>query len=158
MTFNAQPYKVKKLSAYEVIEWWPFFQEGVEALRDPRRARSDLSDKEWLNQLVHIALQPSSRGCVMLFTSKNDKPLGFMAVIEDSETIELKTALIYAGYSNEKYENAPVTGLAEVEKWARENGYSRLHLQTRRMNGASVKFFEKKLGFSPLCVVYEKEL
>lgn len=157
--FGRQPYNVIHLTnVQQVIAAWPFLVNGWRELCSPEKGRSDLSEGEFLTMLLRIQGMGPNDGLIALFTSKNDKPLGYMVVMNDSETPHRRTALIYLGYSNGLYTQAPIVATEYVERWAKERGFTELHAQSRRLSGAAMRLFRKKLGFQPMAVVFSKTL
>jgi hypothetical protein len=142
----------------DVLRNWPLFHEGWLALRRPDGARAQMSACEFLQKLLHISSLPEGEGAIIIFKSKNGKPLGFTVVVNDSETLSRRTLLIYAAYSNGKYVDGPREHQYVVELWALQHNYIELHAQSPRMNGSAQRFFERKLGFHPACIVYKKVL
>lgn len=141
-----------------LLQWWPLFLEGWQDLCGPFKGRVDLTASEFLTMLLRIIGLGDDDGLVVVFLSQNDKPLGFMAAMNDSETPERRTALIYAGYSNSKYAYAAIDATEFVQKWAKARGFTELHAQSRRLSGAAMRLFRKKLGFQPMAVVFSKLL
>lgn len=159
MQVGRQPFKVKLLRTLEdVQEYGPFLTEGWQALKDPSRARCDIDLWDFFQRVVYIACGPKEAGAVIVFLSKNNKPLGFMVLQDNSESLSRRTVLIYAGYSNGRYAGAPEASIEYVEKWAREQGYHEVQAQSRRINGAAMRLFKRKLGFSPVSMTFRKAL
>lgn len=100
----------------------------------------------------------STRGLLAVFFSKNHKPLGFVMVVDDSVGSLEQTALIYAAYSNGRYAGAANEAVTFAEEWATKQGFTKLRAVSRRMNGAALKLFKKRLGFRPAYIVFEKGL
>lgn len=141
-----------------LLHWWPLFLEGWTELCSPVKGRGDLTASEFLTMLLRVLSLGPNDGLVAVFVSQNDKPLGFAVVMNDSETPERRTALIYAGYSNSKYAHAAVEETEFVQKWAKARGFTELHAQSRRLSGAAMRWFRKKLGFQPMAVMFSKPL
>ena len=158
-TGRGQPFVVHHLQNVEdVIENARLLGEGWKSLSDSTSARCDVSWIDFLNRVMRIAIAGDEFGAVMVFKSKNEKPLGFMVIFDDSEGKDRRSAFIYAGYSNGKYADAPVASMTYVQDWARQHGFTALRTQTRRINGAAMRLFRKKLGFRPLAMIFEKTL
>lgn len=141
-----------------LLDWWPLFLEGWRDICAPFKGRVDLTASEFLTMLLRVVGMGKTDGLVVVFMSQKDKPLGFMVAMNDSETPERRTALIYAGYSNSKYAYAAVDATEYVQKWAKAQGFTELHAQSRRLSGAAMRLFRKKLGFQPMAVVFSKLL
>ncbi len=159
MHFDKQPITPKVLRGVEAVyEHGAFFTQGWQSLCDPSRARCDIDLIDFFQRLIGIACGPVDRGAVMLFMSKNDKPLGFMVLQENSESRNRRSLLIYAGYSNGKCVKGPERCIKLVEDWARTHGFDEVQAQSRRINGAAMRLFKRKLGFQPLSIVFKKML
>jgi hypothetical protein len=151
-------YRAQLLDVNGIIANIDFLQQGWEGLKSPTGGRGDISWDIFLKVLLRVASQPAD-GMVVLYTSKNMKPLGFMVVMDNTELFgEERKALIYAGYSNGKYAHAAKDGMDFVEQWARAHNFVALEAHTRRINGSAMRLFRKKLGFHPLSLVFKKEL
>jgi hypothetical protein len=154
---RGQPFLVEHLDCIEdVIENAEFLNEGWRALSDPSGARCDM---DW-NGFMHIVMQATCTGIgtVVMFKSKNRKPLGYMVLLDDTEAKDSPGLFIYFGFSNGKYEGAPEASIDYVKTWAKGKGFKYLRAQTRRINGASMRLFKKKLGFKPKAMVFETTL
>jgi hypothetical protein len=155
---GGQPFLVRHLrTVEEILEASEFLHEGYLSLCDPARARLFVSWEEYFQRVMHTAISPAA-GTVVLFSSKNDKSLGYMVLIEDSESRHRRTVMIYAGYSNGRFAAASEASMAYVQRWAKAQGFVELHANSYRINGAAMRLFRKKLGFTPLSVVFKKDL
>jgi len=153
-----QDIKVKYINtAVGVLDNWAFLYEGWLTLGDSIGARFYISCEDYLKTLMRLVERPATEGTIIMYSSKNDKPLGYTVLMNNSET-SLRTCLIYVGYSNGKCPSAAQTSMAVVERWAKANGYKEIHAQSQRMNGAAQRLFERKLGFHPASIIYKKEL
>lgn len=157
---SRQPYKVLTLrTVQDVLTWGEFLTAGWQTLVSPASARCEFTLPTFFKRVLSIATGSETEGAVLVFTSINDKPLGFVILANDSENIdEHESVLIYAGYSTGKYVDAAPVSMEIVERWARTHGYGEIHATTRRLNGAATRLFRKKLGFDPMCIVYRKVL
>jgi hypothetical protein len=158
-TGNGQPFVAEHLqTAEEVLANVELLQEGWKSLRDPKSARVEVSWNVFFREVLRCACGREEAGTVVLFKSKNLKPLGFMVLFDDSGLCDKRRLHIFAGYSNGKYLNAPVASLVYVKHWAKEHGYEIVSAQTGRINGAAMRLFRKKLGFRPLAMLFETEV
>ena len=156
---SVQPYKaVHVLNTIELLRWWPFLREGFLAVSDMKRGAVDLTLDDFFGKMLQVLGACPDDALIVIFTSKKDKPLGYMVVENDSEVPSKRTALIYAGYSTGKYTNAPIVATAYVEHWARQHEFSELHVQSRRFSGAAMRLFRGKLAFVPKAVLLSKDL
>lgn len=157
--FGKAPYKTVVLSsATALLKWWPFLRQGWKELCEPRQGNVALTVDEFLTMLLRIVSMGDEDGAVVLFTTLQDKPLGFVAVMNDSETPAKRTALIYLGYSTGRYSQAPAVAVNFVEKWAKARRYTELHVQSRRLSGASMRLFRHRMGFQPVAALFSKPL
>lgn len=149
-------YLVQQLdSVQDVLTHAEFIYEGWVALKD--LARADVGWEDYLQRILAIGARLYV-GAVFVFKSKNGKPLGYTVLQEDSESKTWPTMLIYAGYSNGKEPRGGPVAMEFVCKWSAARGYAAIHAQSRRINGAAMRYFRKKLGFKPLSVVFSKDL
>lgn len=147
------------LNVMGVVDWLEFFREGWENIVKPECARDIATYESFMKMLFHVASLPEDEGAVVLFTSKNLKPLGFYILCDNTERFaEKRSLLIYAGYSNGKYAGAARESIEYIERWAKEHGYSDLQAHTRRMTGAAVRLYERKLGFEMMSWVFRKNI
>lgn len=154
---RGQPFIVEHLTSVDdVIDNAPFLNEGWRALSNPMVARCDVGWDGFMRVVMQAAC--TNAGTVVVFKSKNHKPLGYMVLVDDSESEKVRSLFIYFGFSNGKYEGAPEASIEYVKSWAKQQGYVRLGAQTRRINGASMRLFKKKLGFRPKAMVFETTL
>lgn len=155
----SQPYKVVNVKgADDFVRWAPFLYEGWQVLCDPTGARCDVSWEAYSKVLLRVACMDETEGAIFIYLSKNDKPLGYTVVIDDTEVGAARTALIYAGYSNGKYAGATRESLSFVETWARKQGFTQLRAQSRRLSGAAMRLFRKRMGFKPHALIFTKDI
>ena len=145
-------------SVQGVLDNIQFIAEGWQALSRADGARLCIPIEAYMQVLFRVVAGRKDCGSIILYKSKNDKPLGYIVVFEDTETGGPRSCIIYAGYSNGKYLGAAEESMPIVETWARKNGFKELHAQSRRMAGAAMRLFKRKLGFKPACIVFKKEL
>lgn len=139
-------------------KWWPFLFEGLNSLNDPHGARGDMEPLQFFQMVLHAISCHPTNGGVGVLTSKNDKPLGYGIILNNTEPYCRKSAVVYAVYSNGKCPTTTVELLTNAESWARSQGYCDLQACSRRINGAAIRLFEKKWGFRRACLVFRKEL
>lgn len=142
----------------DVLRFRDLLVEGWHSLAERFDDRSDFNDQSFILRCLDAALCRDNSRQLFVFTSKNNKPLGFILAEDGSEGAERTTLFIYAAYSNGKFMNAPSAGIGFVEKWARLAGYSKIRLLSRRLNGSAMRLFRRKLGLKPVGVLFEKTL
>lgn len=154
-----QPLHVIYINTIEsLLKHIDFIAEGWKELRKPYGAGLCITFEDYMKVLFRVASGPREGGCIILYTSKNDKPLGYVVVFDDTETGGPRSCIIYAGYSNGRYVGASEEAIEVVNKWAKQFGYKEIHAQSRRIGGASSRIFRRKLGMRALCIVYSKEV
>lgn len=157
--YEHQLYLVQQVTPTNVLrDYADFFYEGWQQLCDPHKAKADITWEAFLQIILRTAQNAGPSGEVFIIKSKNQKLLGFLVIIEDTEYVERRTALIYAAYSNSKDFNASKAGIEFIARWAKQMHYVELHAQSRRINGAAMRYFRKKLGFVPLSIVFGRAL
>lgn len=158
-TGRGQPFVVEHLQGVDdVIANVELINEGWAALRDPSVARVDETWDDFFKVVLRCACALEGVATVVLYKSKNLKPLGYMVLLDDSDSSDRHSLFIYWGYSNGKYLGAPEAGLQYVKHWAAQHGYKTVRAQSRRINGAAMRLFRKKLGFKPLAMIFETEV
>jgi len=151
---DRQPYKLHLLTSLdEFMEHVSFIREGFDTLEELVRVSWD----DFAGQVLQV-VSGKMEAVFAVFLSKNDKPLGFVMVVDDTAGSIEKVALIYAAYSNGKYVGAADEAVHYAEEWATAKGFDKLRASSRRMNGAAMKLFKKKLQFKPAFIVFEKGL
>lgn len=153
----SQEYKlVQLMGAEDFTQWVEFLYEGWQSLASHNRI--GMTAEAFYKQVLKVVCGPPGDGAVFVVTSKNDKPLSFFVLIDNSESFEKESVVIYAGYSNGKSADVTTYGVEVAKIWARENGFQQLQACTRRLNGASARFFRKKLGFNPVSIMYSQQV
>ena len=143
-------------SVDDVIENAVFLNEGWRALSSPAGARCNTVWNNFMRVIMDSAC--TDNGAVVMFKSKNKKPLGYMVLTKMQDEDDTPGLFLYFGFSNGKYEGAPEASMGYVRAWARDKGYKFIQAQTRRINGASMRLFKKKLGFKPKAMIFETTL
>lgn len=160
MTANPEGFKVQRLRhVNDVLAFWGFFVEGLTALNRITRKDKNIETDVFLRVIMDTVSGDESEGAVWVFTSKNDKPLFFCIVFNNtSKYHKTKSLLTYAVYSNEKSATILRFSLAYTKDWARKNGYKELQAFSPRFSGAGYYLFEKVLGFKRFLVHFTQEL
>ncbi|MBX7157213.1 MAG: hypothetical protein K1X66_02335 [Verrucomicrobiae bacterium] len=130
-----------------VLDYWPFFREGLEALRDPQKANLNDTEEEFFRILMHCVSKPASETLCLVVVSKKGYPLAFgvsFAVMPFWKNE--KFLWLYAAYSNGKNDRAVQDMYEYCMKWSRENKFKEVQTCTGRVTGAALKWFRKK-GF-----------
>jgi hypothetical protein len=153
------PFVIKYVTdVEELLDRWPFFYEGWLAVLQHNHGKPKATTNDFMLLLMRAVTSKPSEGCLAVFESKNNKPLGFIVLMNGSEVASYRVAHINMAYTNGKSPGITLAGQKFAEEWSRENGYKELQLRTYRMNGAAQRFFVRKLGFQSMCVIYKKEL
>lgn len=157
---NPESFRIRKLTKVtDVLDRWPLFLQGLEALNKITRCDKQISNDTFLRVLLDTAIMPDDEGGVWVFSSKNDKPLFFCVYFNNTNKYQKgKTLLAYAAYSTEKSKTVVRYSLAFVEDWARERGYTEIQAFSPRFNGAGFYWFEKVLKFRRFLVHFTKAL
>jgi hypothetical protein len=157
--FERQLYFIRPLLEVQaLLDESALIHEGWQVLCNPTGARGDVPWDEYLKRLMRVVDNGPKWGVVLIFESKNQKPLGYTVLQDDTQFPQKRTLLIYAAYSNNKDPHISRAAMAYHEMWARRMGYVELHAQSRRLNGAAMRLFRRRLGFTPACVVFTKTL
>ena len=152
---DRQPYRVSPVVCVEdVVEVSAFLAEGYEQFKDGLKLTWD----EFLSELLRVAKAGLDTAITAVFFSKNGKPLAYIVLMDETLGSVEKVAHIYAAYSNGLYRGMSEEGIRFAEEWARQYGFDKLQLSSRRMSGAAMKLFKKRLKFRPVYVVFEKGL
>lgn len=146
-------------SLEEFLAWWPFLIEGLSVLQDKHAGNNpDITADEFFRHLLHVLSGGVDYGIIMLLLSKNDKPLGYIVVNDNTYLFQTKTAVVYAIYSNNKCPSTVHELVHDATLWGRPRGYKCVQATSYRLNGAALRWFERKLGFRRRCIVFEREV
>lgn len=152
-------YVIKQITTVEeLFKRWNFFYEGWLAVLQHNHGKPKGTTNDYLLLLIRVITAPVDEGCVLVFESKNAKPLGFVVLSNGSEIRGERTLHINMAYSNGKCQTLTLDALQVIEKWAKKYEYTELQLRTYRINGAAQRFFVRKLGFQPMNMIYRKEI
>lgn len=155
--WNGNKYAVRQLdSAQAVLEETALLFEGWKVLCDRKGARADVAWDDYLQRLLAIAAGLYV-GATFVFYA-GERVLGYTVVVEDTESRNYPTLFIYAGYSKGYPADGGKMAVDFVCKWAKQSGYKEVRAQSRRINGAAMRYFRKVLGFTTLSVVFKKDL
>lgn len=156
--WKGQWYGVQQLTSVQaVFDETELLFEGWKVLCDRKGARADVDWDDYLQRVLAIAAGLYV-GAIFIYYNKSKKPLGYTVVLEDTESRSRPTLFIYAGYSRGLTSDSGKMAIEFVCQWASANGYKAVRAQTRRINGAAMRYFRKVLGFSTLSVVFNKDL
>jgi len=135
-----------------------FVIEGYHQLMKLGPNKFYISLKDYLQLLFKTVTKDPTDGCVMVVKSKNDKPLGYFVLFNNTAPGCPSSCVIYAGYSTNRYIGLAEDGMTLAEAWARRNGYKQIQALSPRMAGAAMRFFKRKLGFTPMSIIFKKDL
>lgn len=136
-----------------VCDMWPFMLTGLEELRKPSKAREATTPTDFLATLMRIVTSHS--GVIMVLTSKNNKPIGFVVA---QQSVERCSIQLVAAFINDKCPDALMELRDALEEWSREHGFKEIRAYTRRINGSAMRWYEKRLGFQREFVGFVKTL
>lgn len=164
-TNSSQGNRVVIVDDYQTfLSNWPFFLEGIQAVRDDSPENMPgVTNDEFFRALVRVACT-NDGGVILLLTSRNGKPLGFLVLIDITYHNQPKTVNCYIAYTNRKCPSTIYELKFEAEKWARFNQYKKLQAISYRLkptpglSGAIRRYFNKTLGLREKCVVFEATL
>ena len=157
-TCRGQTMLVQQLTMVnEVLEQSELLYEGLVTLCDRKGARADVEWVDFLQRIFAIAVGVYT-GAIFVFYSKNNKPLGFTVLIEDTESKSRRTIFVYAGYSRTVQRDSGRCAMEFICRWAKVHNYVEVRAQSRRVNGAAMRYFRKVLGFVTLSVLFKKDL
>jgi hypothetical protein len=144
-------------TAYELVEHWKFFREACDGLNDPHGARRNYSIEYFFNMLTRVCLM-EEKGLVLMLTSKNGKPLG-CGVAFGAQNFDFENCFyVWATYTNGRCPTALKELLHYAEAYARHLGFDAIKMGTPRINGASFRVFENKLGFKRDFIAFTKSI
>lgn len=165
MNFNSPANKLLRVESYaKLVHYWDFFLEGLTAVRnDSQDNMPGVGNEEFFKTLISLATGERN-GTILLLTSKNGKPLGYMVLIDVTLPYGEKTINCYLAYTNRKCPSTMQELRFEGERWSRENGFKRLQAISYRvkpmprLSGAIRRYFNRTLGLRERCVVFEAEI
>lgn len=137
-----------------LLEAWPFLLEGLGTLNDPQGGRGNIEPERFFKILLRVALGDPEEGAVVVLTSKNDKPLGYIVFLNNTTPFDKKTLLVYAIYSNNKMAGTAKVLSVEMKRWARQHGFAKATAASFRLTGSAVRWF-RRLGFQRKCIGFE---
>ncbi len=147
---NESDFMLKQVDSLEMlVAHWAFFLEGLELLNQTVKTEDEqVSQNAFL--LTHVSIATGQKeGVIYLVHSKNDKPLGFITGFNDTAPYkEQKSLLVYALYSNRKSATASRFAGLSIERWAKANGFSKLHAFSGRTSGSAVQWASRFHGFT----------
>ena len=139
----------------EVLKLWPFFHLGLEELRKPSKARETTSATDFMALLMRVVTSEPGSGVIMVLSSKNAKPIGFVVGKRSAEHHSMQ---LMVAYVSDKCPDAIEDLRAALELWCKERGYTELRAYTRRINGSAMRWYENRLGFKREFVGFVKQL
>lgn len=142
---------------YEVLNHWPFFLEGMEALNSPTGAKGEYTPETFLQMLLKV-IDKGDEGLVLLLTSKNDKPLGFGVCFVGEDILGDRCLFVWAGYTSGRYKGTMLEMCQYAEEYARAIGITVLRAASKRITGAAMRLFERAWGFKREFIHFRKDI
>jgi hypothetical protein len=140
------------------MEYWPFIVEGLPVLNELAKSQDKIAPETLFNVALNSATLSESDGLVVVITSKNDKPLMWGIVFNNTVIFKPKSCAVYAVYSNGKAPKVMSYALSYLESWARHHDYKRIQAFSPCMNGSRFRLFEHVWKFTREAVVFRKDL
>ena len=116
---------------------------------------SDLIDSNVANSATDPGLaaqQASTFSRIMSETPEDQPGYGPLSQIAGQDPQN------YTGYSTGRCQAATTAAWMYLHSWAKDRGFMKLRAQSRRLNGAAMRWFKRKLGFRPTALMFEKEI
>lgn len=140
-----------------VLQHWPFLLEGLDNLNGTVKDRT-VAKECFLRVHLDVACGKMN-GRVIVMTSKNDKPLGFVTAYETTSDYRPERVLwVYAIYSNDKKPGAAKLLFGYLESWAKTEGFQEIQSQSGRTSGASIRWCRAQFGLSLSKLVFSKTI
>ena len=161
--YSSQGNKIVTVSGFrDLLEKWEFLLQGFLAVQaNCHENLPDIDADQFFRTLIRVSEDPTL-GTILLLTSKNDKPLGYIVLIDVTELYESKVCNIFIAYSNGKCPSTITELRHEGAIWAKSHGFSRCRAVSfrvtplpARISGAVRRYFSKTLGLRVRCVVFE---
>lgn len=143
-------------SVEKIIEHLAFISDGWEAFKKPP-LNCNIPLNAYFQLVFRVAHGNPDNNLLILLTSKNDKPLGYSIVFNDSQLGLPKSCIWFYYYSNGKCNTVAIESSNFIEAWARKRGYKEIHSQSFRMSGAAIRGF-KRVGMKPFSMVFKRNL
>lgn len=128
----------------QVLRWWGFFNQGLELIN--RETGWGERTDDFFRVLCHALKLGTSKSQILIQLGKDGTPLGYLIAVDNSTPYGLKSALIYAVYSNKLCPSTFMELVAEVTQWAKFEGYKQVQACSYRLNRTSVKLFSRYLN------------
>jgi hypothetical protein len=138
----------------QVTRYWDFFLEGLEVLNGTGTGK--VSEERFFKTLLHVSMGQPDQGALMMILSKNDKPVAFTVLMNNTQLFCPRSALCFALYSRKSATAVPDLH-REVKRWCREHRYVKLYAASQRINGCAVRLFGK-WGFKQEALVFSKPI
>ncbi len=156
---NPEGFLVKRLTTVdEVLANWDFLLAGLVDLNAQNRPGHVVTAEAFLRRVLDTINIGSERGLVFIIESKNQKPLFYGVVFDNSSNYHPPSIVYYAASSNGKSATVGKFSVAYVEEWARAQGFKELHWFNSRFSGSSINAIERKFGVKRRMILYTKEL
>lgn len=142
----------------KVTTYWPFLVSGLAELNKTCTNGDSVSEDAFFKIVLSVVSRGKKNGRVTVLLNKNDNPLAYGIIFDNTEPFCKRSAVVYAVYSNKQCPTAVEELQAEAEQWATSMGFFELHAVSRRMNGSTIHLFERVWGFKRVAIVFKKEL
>lgn len=153
-----KPNRLIQISSVDhLLRWWNFFKEGLHFLNTEQKWGK--TNEQFLEALLYIVSNGEENGFVSVLVSGAGQPYGFIVVANNTTRFsDAKTCNIYAIYTNQDCRSTVAELSAEAFQWAKTHSYKLAQACSHRVNGAAIRWFQKKMRFDRMFVVFTKEL
>jgi len=120
--------------------------------------KSEMKVIEGVEHFFAALVDCMRNGFLFVMTSSGGQPVGFAAVQQTSSFYTPKAATILYAFASESNSTDLAAIVQEASNWAQSLGLKQLQICVPRINGASIRLFEKRLRFRKKYLVYTRDI
>lgn len=140
-----------------LLRWWSFFKEGLLFLNTDQRWGK--TNEKFCEELMSIVASGDENGFVAVLVSGAGQPYGFIVVTNNTTRFsDEKSCVVYAIFTNQNCPSTVAELSAEAFQWAKTHDYKLAQACSKRVNGAAIRWFQKKMQFESMFMVFTRKL
>lgn len=151
-----QEKSLKRLhSLQEIIAQWPFITEGLAQYNALNASHRVVTPEEFMRVYMHIL---DVGGLSQIVKDADGNPLSCSMGWAVNTPLDPPNLYVFWVYCNGRDAGAVKMMMEDARAWCRERGITKISAASVRTSGASIRWFEKKMGFKRDSITFLQEV
>lgn len=142
-------------SLQEIIADWGFIIEGLTQYNALNASHRVVTPEEFMRVYMHIL---DVGGLAQIVKDENGEPLALSMGWTVKPPLDPPSLYCFWAYCNGRDSGACKMMIDDSKAWCRDRGITKISAASVRTSGASIRWFEKKMGFKRDAITFLQEV